>query len=157
MVIMNHSGIPPTDYPPLSLALTVKNAFKAIEFYTAAFGAVELYRLLDPVTGLIGHAEMKVQGALLMLGEENCAFNKSPETLGGTPVKLCLFVDSTDAAIARAVSAGATLIRPATNQFYGHRCGAIRDPFGHEWMISQEIEKVSPAEMQRRWNAMAKG
>jgi PhnB protein len=150
------NGDTPTDYPPLSISLAVKDSAKAIEFYKAAFGAVELYRLVDPQSGRIGHAEIRVHGYLVMLADEYPPFNKTPESLGGTPVKLCLFVESADAAIARAVSAGATVLRPTSNQFYGHRCGAIRDPFGHEWMISQEMERVPPAEMQRRWDAMAK-
>lgn len=143
-------------YPPLSPAIAVNDAEKAIDFYKRAFGAVELYRLKDPESGKIGHAEIAIKGALVMLADEYPAFNKTPKTLGGTTVKLCLMCDDVDADFKRAVEAGAEAIRPVTDQFYGHRSGAVRDPFGHEWMLSQDIEKVSPEEMQKRWNAMVK-
>lgn len=144
-----------TEYPPLSPAFAVHDAAKAIEFYKNAFGAVELYRLKDPETGKIGHAEITINGMLVMLADEYPAFNKTPKTLGGTTMKLCLMSSNVDAAFQRAVGAGAEVITSLTNQFYGHRSACLRDPFGHEWMLSQEIEKVTPAEMQRRWDAMA--
>ncbi len=146
-----------TDYPPMSPYLTVKDAGKAIEFYKAAFGATELFRLTDSASGTIGHAEIMVNGSHIMLADENPAWgNKSPLALGGTAVKLCLMVENTDAAVARATAAGATVEMPPGDMFYGFRCAAIRDPFGHKWMIQHEIEKVSPEEMQRRWDAMGK-
>lgn len=139
----------------MSPYLTVKGASKAIEFYKAAFGATELYRLSDLSTGNLGHAEIMLNGSHFMLSDENLAWgNKSPETLTGTPVKLCLMVENTDAAVERAVAAGAFLEMPPADMFYGFRCAAIRDPFGHQWMIQHEIEKVSPEEMQQRWAAM---
>ena len=90
-----------------------------------------------------------------MLSDEYPQFNKSPRTLGGTAVKLSLMSADADADFDRAVKAGAEVLRALTNEFYGHRSGTLRDPFGHEWTISEEIEKVSPEEMQRRWNALA--
>jgi uncharacterized glyoxalase superfamily protein PhnB len=135
-------------------ALAVRDAAKAIEFYTAALGATEYYRLVDSLSGKIGHAELDLNGHLLMLSEEYPAFNKSPQTLGGTSVKLCLMVDDVDASLARAVAAGACVVMPAGDQFYGHRSASIRDPFGHEWLLQREFEKVSPEEMQKRWDAM---
>ena len=146
----------PTRYPPMIPGLAVKNAAKAIEFYQAAFGAVELYRLVDPESGKIGHAELTINGSLIMLADEYPAFNKAPDTLGGTPVKICLMVEDVDAAVDRARKAGATITMPPQDQFYGHRSAVIQDPFGHQWMFQHEIEKVSPAEMQHRWNAMVK-
>ena len=92
--------------------------------------------------------------SFVMLADEYPAFNKSPFTLGGTPVKLCLMSDDVDADLDRATKAGAEVVRPVTDQFSGPRACCLRDPFGHEWTISQEIEKVTPEEMQRRWNAM---
>ena len=142
----------------MSPYLTVNGAAKAIEFYAAAFGATELYRLSDPKTGVIGHAEIMLNGSLLMLSDENLAWgNKSPLTLSGTPVKLCLMVENTDAAVERARLAGATVDMPPTDMFYGFRCASVRDPFGHQWMIQHEIEKVSPEEMQTRWAAILAG
>ena len=141
-------------YSSFSPYITVHDATQAIAFYHAAFGATERFRLADASSGKIGHAELDLQGSLLMLSDENPAWNKSPQTLGGTPVKFCLMVENADAAIAKAVAAGATPLMPASDQFYGFRSGSVRDPFGHEWMLQHEIEKVSPEEMQKRWDAM---
>ncbi|MDI1310734.1 VOC family protein [Prosthecobacter sp.] len=147
------STTPPT-YPSFSPYITVRDAPRAIAFYQAAFAATEIFRLVDSVTGKIGHAELTLRDGLLMLSEENPAWNKSPDTLGGTPVKFCLMVENADAAIEAAVAAGATVLMPAGDQFYGFRSGSVRDPFGHEWMLQHEIEKVSHAEMQKRWDDM---
>jgi PhnB protein len=143
-----------SSYPPLSPALTVNDGAAAIEFYKRAFRAEERSRLVDPESGKIGHAELAINSALIMLSDEYPQFNKSPRTLGGTAVKLGLMSADVNADFDRAVKAGAEVLRPLTNEFYGHRSGTLRDPFGHEWTISQEIEKVSPEEMQRRWNAL---
>ena len=145
---------PPTVYPPMIPALAVQDASKAIEFYQKAFGAAELYRLTDPESGKIGHAELTLNGGLIMLSDEYPAINKTPGTLGGTPVKICLTVEDVDASVERAQSAGATVIMPPADQFHGHRSASLRDPFGHEWLLQHEIEQVSPAEMQRRWDAL---
>jgi PhnB protein len=146
-----------SSYPPLSPALTVNDAVAAIEFYKQAFGAEERSRLIDPESGKIGHAELTIKGALVMLADEYPEYNKSPKTLGGTAVKLGLMSDNAQADFDRAVKAGAEVIRPLTDEFYGHRSGSVRDPFGHEWTIAQEVEKLSPKEMQRRWDAMVSG
>jgi PhnB protein len=147
---------PPSSYPPMSPSLTVRDASGAIEFYKSAFGAAELYRLTDPTCGVIGHAELMLNGSLLMLAEENPSWgNKSPQTLGGSPTRLCLMVPDTDTAVQRATAAGATVEMPPTDMFYGFRSANVRDPFGHLWMIQHQIEKVSPEEMQSRWAAMA--
>lgn len=144
---------PSTDYASVIPYLTVKGAAEAIEFYKTAFGATERYRLTDK-SGTIGHAEIMIAGCMIMLSDENPAWNKSPQTLGGTPVKFSLMVENADAAVARAEAAGATVTMPMMDMFYGHRSGAVRDPFGHEWMIQHEIEKVAPEEVQKRWDAM---
>ncbi len=141
----------PFEYPALAIAIAVSNGVEAIEFYKKAFGAEERYRLIDPETGKIGHAELTINGALLMLSDEYPEFNKTPESLGGVSAKYFVKCDDVDAAFARAVEAGAEVIFPLTTQFYGHRDGRLRDPFGHEWLLSQEVEKVTPEEMQRRW------
>jgi PhnB protein len=146
-----------SSYPPLSPALVVNDAAAAIEFYKKAFGAEELYRLIDPESGKVGHAEITINGVLVMLADEYPQFNKSPQTLGGTTVKLGLMCADAKSAFDRAVEAGIEVVRPLTDEFYGHRSATVRDPFGHEWTISQEIEKVRPEEMQRRWDAMVAG
>lgn len=144
------------DYPAFSPYLTVHDAAAAIEFYRAAFGATERFRLANQGDGKIGHAELSIEGGLIMLADENPQWgNKSPKTLGGTSVTFCWEVEDADAAFDRAVAAGATIQMPVADQFYGFRSGSVIDPFGHQWMIQKEIEKVSPEEMQNRWDAMA--
>lgn len=136
--------------------LRVHDAAGAIEFYRRAFGATENFRLTEP-GGRIGHAELDFGGATLMLSDEFPEFGiRSPQTLGGTSITLHLHVDDADAVIARAVAAGATLLRPAQDQFYGERSGTVRDPFGHEWNIGHHLEDVPPDEMQRRYRDLAK-
>lgn len=144
------------EYPTLAPAIAVTNGAQAIEFYKKAFGAEERYRLIDPESGRIGHAELTINGALLMLSDEYPQFNKTPETLGGVSAKFLLMFPDVDAAFARAVDAGAEVVIPLSNQFYGHRDGRVRDPFGHEWLLSQMVEEISPEEMQRRWDGMVK-
>jgi PhnB protein len=147
---------PATDYPAFSPYLTVRDAHQAIAFYQDAFGATERFRLTNAGDGKVGHAELMIQGSLLMLAEENPQWgSQSPQALGGTPVTFCLMVENADAAVARAVAAGATPRMPVADQFYGFRSGSVIDPFGHEWMLQHEIEKVDPAEMQKRWDAMS--
>jgi PhnB protein len=142
----------------LFVYLHLKNASDAIAFYAAAFGARENYRLTEPGGTRIGHAELDFDGTTVMLADEFPEFGvKGPEAIGGTPVTVQLQVENADAAIARAVAAGAILERPAQDQFYGERAGTVRDPFGHRWTMSHRIEQVSPEEMQRRWNEMAAG
>ena len=146
----------PTKYPVLAPYLTVEDAGRAIEFYKSAFGAVELFRLVDPKSGKIGHAELTISGQLLMLADEYPQYNKSPKTLGGSATKFSLLVPNADAACEQAIAQGATSVMPPNDQFYGHRSGSVRDPFGHEWMLWHEVEVVQPDEMQRRWNEMVK-
>jgi PhnB protein len=137
----------------LSPYLTVRDAPAAIKFYRAAFGAVEQFRLTD-AEGRVGHAELAVEGSTFMLSDEWPDFGAlSPATIGGWPVKLHLYVADCDAVVARAVAAGATLLRPVADQFYGDRSGMVVDPYGHTWFVATPKEEVAPAEMQRRWNA----
>lgn len=143
-------------YPPLIPALTVHDGTQAIAFYQQAFGATELFRLVDPESGKIGHAELLINGSSISLSGEYPGFNHTPQTLGGTSVRLALMVDDVDAWVERASSAGATVVRPPNEQFYGHRSASIQDPFGHVWMIQKEFEKITPEEMQRRWDTMVK-
>jgi len=134
--------------------LRVRDAGKAIDFYRRAFGAEELFRLTEP-TGRIGHAEIRIGATTLMLSEEFPEMGiVGPQALGGTTFSIHLHVDDADAWIARAVEAGATVLRPAADAFYGERGGTVRDPFGHEWMLGHQIEEVSTQEMQRRYDAL---
>jgi uncharacterized glyoxalase superfamily protein PhnB len=136
--------------------LRVSDSAKAIRFYAEAFGAVEKFRLTEP-SGRIGHAEMQLGPAVLMLSDP------FPEYGLGAPTgehDLCssihLHVDNCDDMAARAVAAGATMLMPPTDEFYGERSCRLRDPFGHTWLLGHQIEKVSVEEMQRRYDAMFK-
>lgn len=134
--------------------LRVRRAAEAIDFYTKAFGAQELFRLTEP-GGRIGHAEIKIGGMVLMLSDEHPEYGiQGPQSLGGTSISIHLHVDQVDALMQQAIDAGATVLRPLADQFYGERSGTVRDPFGHEWLLGQQIEKVAPEEMQRRFSAM---
>ena len=126
---------PDTDYPVLSPYLSVRDADQAIAFYKAAFGATERYRLTDSKTGKVVHAELLIEGGLIMLSEENPQWgNKSPATLGGTAVTFCVMVPNADTAFDRAVAAEASVLMSVADQFYGFRSCSVSDPFGHQWM-----------------------
>jgi PhnB protein len=136
--------------------LRVHNSAEAIDFYARAFGAKELFRLTEP-TGRIGHAEIKIGPATLMLSDEYPEHGvRGPRSLGGTTFSIHLHVGDVDSAFEQAVSAGATVVRPLQNQFYGERSGTVRDPFGHEWLLGGHLETVTTEEMQRRYTAMFK-
>jgi PhnB protein len=119
-------------------------------------GAEELLRLTGP-GGTVVHADLRIAGGLVMLSEENPAFNASPAMLTGTSVVLNLLVEDADALWTRALSAGAKIVFPLNDQFYGYRAGRIEDPFGHQWIISRFLENVPQAEMQRRFDEVMKG
>jgi PhnB protein len=137
--------------------MTVHDAKEAIGFYVKAFGATELFRLTDP-SGRIGHAEIKIGDSVLMLNDEYPDFGaKSPATTGGSPVAFHVQVADADKAVDRAVKAGATLVRPVQDQFYGDRSGMVACPFGYRWFLGATKEVVSPIEMQKRWSKMLEG
>jgi len=137
--------------------LRVKGAAEAIGFYERAFGAVEKMRLTEP-NGRVGHAELLIDGHEFMLSEEFPEYGiLGPASVGGTTLTMHLHVDDCDAAVARAVAAGATLVRPPSDQFYGERTGTVRDPYGHEWSLGHSIEALTPEEMQRRYTALLAG
>jgi PhnB protein len=134
--------------------LRVRDSAAAMRFYAEAFGAVEKFRLTEP-SGRIGHAEMQLGPAVLMLSDPYPEYGlDAPSGEQDLCASLHLHVDDADEMAARAVAAGATLLMPPTDQFYGERSCRLRDPFGHTWLIGHEIEKLSPAEMQRRYDAM---
>ena len=136
--------------------LCVSDAGAAVRFYCDVFGAKELFRLTEP-TGRIGHAELQLGGTTLMLSDEFPEYGiRGPHLVGGTPVTLHLHVDNADAMIEKAVAAGAKLERPPSDAFYGERGGSVHDPWGHRWLIGHSIEKVTPEEMQRRYDALFK-
>jgi PhnB protein len=134
----------------------MKDSARAIEFYKEVFGAQELMRM-DAPDGKVAHAELKIGDSLFMLSDE-CeeALQRSPQSLGGTSVGLMLYVEDVDTVVVRAVSAGAKLVKPVENQFYGDRSGSVEDPFGHSWYVATHIEDVTPEEMERRVAAVHK-
>lgn len=137
--------------------LRVDDAARAIDFYTRAFGARESFRLTES-SGRVGHAELKLGAATLMLASENPGASvRSPTALGGTTVAIRLHVADVDRLFTTAVAAGASVVRPLADQFYGERSGTIRDPFGHEWILGGHVEDVSTAEMQRRYTELTGG
>jgi uncharacterized glyoxalase superfamily protein PhnB len=134
--------------------LCVRSTAQAIDFYVRAFGAKELFRLTEP-SGRIGHAEISLADRTVMLCDEFPEVGiRAPGAGERVPMILHLHVDDADELIRRAVEAGATVVRPAQDQFYGERSGRIRDPFGHEWLIGHHLEDLTPAEMQRRYTAL---
>ncbi|HSW09036.1 VOC family protein [Aquabacterium sp.] len=137
--------------------LRVKGAAQAIAFYAQAFGAVERFRLVEP-DGRIGHVELQLGPTVLMLSEEYPEYGLLAP-LGDTVLgaSIHLHVDDCDACAARAVAAGATMEMTPTDQFYGERSCRVRDPFGHQWLLGHEIEKLDPDEMQRRYTALMQG
>jgi PhnB protein len=144
----------PEGYHTATPYLIVANAAKAIEFYKQAFNATELMRMEAP-GNKIGHAEIKIGDSPIMLADEYPDCNaRSPQTIGGTAVSIMLYVDDVDMIVARAVAAGAGLLMPVKDQFYGDRSGKIIDPFGHHWMIATHKEDVSPEEIRQRADAL---
>jgi uncharacterized glyoxalase superfamily protein PhnB len=132
--------------------LVVSNASRAIDFYVAAFGATEVTRFTDPA-GKVVHAEIKIGPNTVALKDEGDG-DPAPTTLGGSPVLIALYVEDADAVGERMVRAGASVVYPIADWPYGERGGRLADPFGHLWMISQQIENLSPEEIQRRTDQM---
>ena len=144
----------PAGYEQAIPYLSVKGAAGAIEFYQRAFGASETLRLAMP-DGRVGHAEIRIGPAVLMLADEFPEMGfRSPRTLGGSPVTIHLYVEDVDALAARAAAAGATVRRPVEDQFYGDRTVKLEDPFGHIWAFATHTEDVSPEELRRRHAAL---
>ena len=148
----------PEGYSTLAPYLTINGAAKAVEFYKKAFGAKEAGRI-TMADGTIGHCELEIGDSKIYLAEENQQWgNLSPQTLGGSPVYLSLYVEDVDAVFARALKEGAKVLgdMEVKDQFHGDRSGSLTDPFGHRWSIMTHIEDVSFAEMQKRANALFK-
>lgn len=138
--------------------MAIKGARAAIDFYISAFGAEEVFALIDPADGRIGHAEILLGGVTIMISDEYPDFGAiGPEALGGSPIKMQLYVEDADAMFAGAIAAGCTEIRPMKDQFFGDRSGMLVDPFGHTWTLATKVSDVSPREMQTRWNEAMEG
>jgi len=147
----------PDGYPRVSPYLYVDGADAAIAFYSDIFGATERMRMPGP-DGKVGHAELGIGDSLIMLADADAGMDQpSPKATGGTPVALSVYVEDVDDVVARAAAAGATIVRPAEDQFYGDRLALIEDPFGHRWGVATHVEDVSPEDMERRLGEMMGG
>lgn len=139
--------------PAVAPKLIVRDAVAAIAFYRRVFGATESLRLTDP-DGKVVHAELAIGGASLMVGEETPdAGNRAPVAAGDSPVHVHLYVADVDAVAARAVEAGARVLIPVADQFYGDRAGRLLDPFGHVWVVATRLEELTPEQIQQRFDA----
>lgn len=146
----------PDGYHTATPYLIVQNAAAAIEFYRRAFGATELMRLTDP-RGKVGHAEIKIGDSPIMLADEMPEMGfRSPQSIGGAGVSLLLYVEDVDTRFRQATGAGAKVLRPVQDQFYGDRSGTLEDPFGHVWTLATHTEDVSMEEINRRAEALFK-
>lgn len=144
----------PSDRPQLSVFLNVKGGAKALEWYQRALGA-ELVNSYVAPNGIVGHAELRIGTAWFAVSDEFPEWGaRSPETIGGSPVMIHLYVANVDEAVARAVKEGATAHEPVSDQFYGDRGGKITDPFGHRWWLASHIEDVPIPEMKKRAQAL---
>ena len=143
----------PTGHHTATPYLIVRNASRAIEFYNQAFGARELWRLAD-ANGRIAHAEFQVGDSVVMLTDEVPEWgNFSPQSSVGSSGHIHLYVSDVDAVAQRAVAAGAKVVIPVNDQFYGERSGRLMDPFGHVWVVATHKEDVPPEDMKRRFQA----
>lgn len=143
----------PQGYRQYGSYLTVKDATAAMEFYSTVLGAKERMRMPDPA-GRIMHAEMDLGDGVLMLSDACPEYQPVPDFDKPSPVTLHLYVPDVDAVVAKAQAAGATVVRPPNNEFYGDRVATVQDPFGHRWMLATHIEDVTPEMMQQRMDAM---
>ena len=140
----------PEGYHSVTPYLSIKGAAKAIDYYKQVFGATELFRMAAP-DGKIGHAEIKIGNSPIMLADEFPEMEfVSPQTLGGSPIGLMIYVDDVDTMFNQAISAGATQVKPLQDQFYGDRSGTLKDPFGHVWTVATHVEDIAPEELQKR-------
>lgn len=138
----------PANYHTATPYLVVQDGAKALDYYEQAFGATNPVRMDGP-DGKVMHAEFKIGDSMVMLTSE-MGPNKSPKSLGGSPVSIFLYVEDVDSTFNKAVSAGATPDMPPQDMFWGDRFGKLTDPFGHQWCVATHIEDVAPEEMGKR-------
>jgi PhnB protein len=150
-----HVKAVPEGYHSVTPYLIVDGAARALEFYRKVFGATEKMRMPGP-GGKVGHAEITIGDSMIMLADEHPEMGaRGPRAFGGSPIAVMVYVADVDAVVAAATAAGARVVRPVEDQFYGDRMGTIEDPFGHQWHVATHKEDVPPEEMARR--AAARG
>jgi uncharacterized glyoxalase superfamily protein PhnB len=141
----------PDGFHTLTPHLVVKGASRAIDFYKKAFAAEEIRRMPGPDGKSIMHAELKIGNSRLMLVDEFPEMNaRGPESIGGTPVTIHMFVEDADAVFNRALDAGAEVRMPLADMFWGDRYGVLADPFGHLWSVATHKEDLAPEEIRKR-------
>jgi len=146
----------PDGYHAITPYLIIQGAAKALDFYKKAFGAAEVLRL-DGGNGQVMHAEIRIGDSMVMLADEYPDMGyKGPQAYGGTPVSLMIYVENVDARFNQAVAAGAKVVKPLQDQFYGDRSGTVTDPFGHVWTIATHKEDVPLQEINQRFEALMK-
>jgi len=147
----------PDGYPRVTPYLIVDGAAAAIDFYKSVLGATERMRMAGP-DGKLGHAELEIGDSVIMLADEHPEMNaRGPNTVGGTPVSLHVYVEDADSVFERAVEAGAEPLQPVEDKFYGDRSGGFEDPFGHHWNVATHVEDIPPDEMSQRAAEAATG
>ena len=142
----------PQGYNSITPYLVIKGASQAIDYYKKVFGATEVFRM-DTPDGKVAHAELQIGDSHVMLADENPKMglgHTSAASIGASPVSLYLYIPDVDRIVERAVTAGAKVLKPVQDQFYGDRSGFIQDPFGHLWGIATHVEDVAPQEMAER-------
>ena len=140
----------PDGYPRVTPHLSISGASEAIDFYKSILGAGERMRMAMP-DGAVAHAELEIGGSIIMIGDElPQGVDRSPKTLGGSPVALYLYVEDVDDVFQRALDAGAEAVKEPDDRFYGDRVAMFDDPFGHRWNVATHIEDVPPEEMEKR-------
>jgi len=139
----------PDGYEGITPYLICKNAAAAIEFYKRAFGAEELFRI-EGGPGVVGHAEMRIGNAIFMMADEFPPMAVGPETIGGSPVSLYIYVEDVDTFTEKAIAEGLEVLKPVSDQFYGDRSGHFKDPFGHLWGFATHKEDLTPEELNER-------
>jgi len=141
----------PEGYHSITPYLVINNANEAVKFYTEVFGAKERLRL-DDGSGKVMHLELEIGSSVIMMADEfpEMGFT-GPQTIGGTPVSICHYVEDCDQVFNKAIQNGAEVMRPLADQFYGDRSGTFKDPFGHVWTVCSRIEIVSNEDIQKRF------
>jgi PhnB protein len=147
----------PDGVPVVMPMLVCRDAAAAIDFCKTTFGAAELVRRPGP-DGTVAHAALTIGAAMIMIEAELPTLaSRAPQPDGSSPVVIYVYVEDVDTVMERAVAAGARVLLPVKNQFWGDRTGRIVDPSGHVWTISTRVEETSSAERQERWSSIVKG
>jgi len=140
----------PAGHASLTPYLILHDCGAGLAWYQEVFGAVPILRM-DMPDGKVGHAELEIGNSRIMLADEFAGIGaRSPKVFGGSPMSLVLYVEDADTVVARALAAGAVLVRPVEDKFYGDRMGTVEDPFGFQWSVATHFEDVDPAELDRR-------